>query len=622
MKKRTVQLCAAGTLTLLGLGLAGCSLPADVLARTRQPSRGGSAGGGQSPPSFANPSAPSSVHLQQGEGSISGRKYLDSNNNQAMDAGDVSLANWMIRLYDRREGGRIDWSAPVATLRTDDSGAFSFKGLKAGDYVVAAAASGNSGARFEQTGMLDPAGAERIRLRTLKSKPSLKGRVQDFEPFGYKVKLAEQGTVDLALVNHPDRAPEAAIALPILSEAEASREGSTGRFGVPFVISRQANILDGHQIAVQADGDTLLGFMAVSNQWEIGDLGFNTYAQKLNPRGGMLGRQLQLDQEADEADVAFNSRDSVFLAAWERHERQPAFDAPGPATAVHPEVIRGGLLGANGGVISPDLKFSDEGPSDNVAIAYNPGRNQFFAAFDSLRSDAGNNLAPVHILGQLFDARGSRLDQNVQISLAGENNVFPHVAMSSEDQVCLVVWNDHRNGNWDVFGRLVNRAGRPIGGEIPIASDPANQRFPRVTATEHGFLVVWEDDRNLLATGTDVYGQFIEVDGQSEGGNFAISKALGDQLGPDVDFNEESDNSLVVWSDTRNLATTATDIFGQLVEEGHPLVDGNFLISNHPDDEVGVTLNAIPGQHRSLVSWTHENVPQLIQQLKGLFVRH
>ncbi|HPO70993.1 MAG TPA: hypothetical protein PKV53_11905, partial [Anaerohalosphaeraceae bacterium] len=50
----------------------------------------------------------------------------------------------------------------------------------------------------------------------------------------------------------------------------------------------------------------------------------------------------------------------------------------------------------------------------------------------------------------------------------------------------LVVWQDNRNGNWDIYGyNLITRQ------EFAITDDPADQIHPAVSGT----LVVWEDYR-------------------------------------------------------------------------------------------------------------------------------
>lgn len=76
---------------------------------------------------------------------------------------------------------------------------------------------------------------------------------------------------------------------------------------------------------------------------------------------------------------------------------------------------------------------------------------------------------------------------------------------SRDDQRPAVAWNGTRflvtwehtfaTGDIDVDGRIVNRAGFPIGSVISVVAPVGNQTFPSVTAVGATFFVVWSDDR-------------------------------------------------------------------------------------------------------------------------------
>jgi hypothetical protein len=76
---------------------------------------------------------------------------------------------------------------------------------------------------------------------------------------------------------------------------------------------------------------------------------------------------------------------------------------------------------------------------------------------------------------------------------------------SRDDQRPAVAWNGTRflvtwehtfgTGDIDVYGRIVNRAGFPIGSVFSVVAPVGNQTFPSVTAVGATFFVVWSDDR-------------------------------------------------------------------------------------------------------------------------------
>jgi beta propeller repeat protein len=98
----------------------------------------------------------------------------------------------------------------------------------------------------------------------------------------------------------------------------------------------------------------------------------------------------------------------------------------------------------------------------------------------------------------------------------------------------LVVWQDKRNGTWDIYGRRFDRAtGQPSGDVFPICTAAGDQTLPAVDAE----LVVWQDSRN---GDWDVFGYDVEGAIESE-----IAVVPGDQCRPDIC------GSVAVWQDSR-----------------------------------------------------------------------
>lgn len=80
--------------------------------------------------------------------------------------------------------------------------------------------------------------------------------------------------------------------------------------------------------------------------------------------------------------------------------------------------------------------------------------------------------------------------------------VDPRIACAADG--CFVAWTDGRDGGEDVYGAWIDRAGTVSPGEgIALTSLPSSQRAGAVAAVDGGFLVVWEDRR---AGDEDLYG--------------------------------------------------------------------------------------------------------------------
>lgn len=140
----------------------------------------------------------------------------------------------------------------------------------------------------------------------------------------------------------------------------------------------------------------------------------------------------------------------------------------------------------------------------------------------------------------------------------------------------LVVWTDGRldEEDPDIFGnRILPDRAALDGRGFPIVTEEGTQQQPAVTWTGERFLAVWEDDRN---GDFDIFGARVEPDGDvKEEDGFPIAVADGEQRFPDL--AHKGYRSLVVWDDTRS---GDHRVRGAEVEEDGDVLDGRgFRIS-------------------------------------------
>ena len=164
------------------------------------------------------------------------------------------------------------------------------------------------------------------------------------------------------------------------------------------------------------------------------------------------------------------------------------------------------------------------------------------------------------------------------VSLPMDSHWEPAVAYNPDDDVYLVVWEDRRPGTneADIYGQFVSSSGIPLRDNVVIAAAADNQLDPAVAynATDHTYLVIWEDNRG--GVDYDVYGQFIEASGALSGTNFALNTHTGHQLEPDVIYDPSTNHYLAVWDDTE-----ADQIEGQLLDpSGVLLAPEGFAIAS------------------------------------------
>ncbi|MEO0101787.1 MAG: T9SS type A sorting domain-containing protein, partial [candidate division WOR-3 bacterium] len=172
------------------------------------------------------------------------------------------------------------------------------------------------------------------------------------------------------------------------------------------------------------------------------------------------------------------------------------------------------------------------------------------------------------IYGARVSQAGVVLDTNgIPISIAIERQRYPSIAFDGTNY--LVVWQDRRLGDWHIYGARVSQAGIVLDTNgIPISIAPERQRYPSVAFDGTNYLVVWEDRRS---GNSDIYGARVSQAGALLDTNgIAISTAATSQMYPSIAF--DGTNYLVVW---RDYHSGEYDIYGARVSQAGIVLDTN-----------------------------------------------
>ncbi len=132
----------------------------------------------------------------------------------------------------------------------------------------------------------------------------------------------------------------------------------------------------------------------------------------------------------------------------------------------------------------------------------------------------------------------------------------------------VVVWQDGRDGNSDIYGSNLSAHN-----EFTVCTATNDQQAPAIC----GDIVVWHDERSGKA---DIYGYDLNL-----GQEFTVCTEAADQFQPDVS------GDLVVWHDYRNQSVSNRDIYGYNLGTGqeftvctnvftqtYPAIDGNVVV--------------------------------------------
>lgn len=280
--------------------------------------------------------------------------------------------------------------------------------------------------------------------------------------------------------------------------------------------------------------------------------GFDLLAQLVNPDFTLAGGEISVANLIGAQQVPVVARDGAgYFAAWQdqRDPKAPAiFGAP---------ISAAGVVGTSAVLVRGNNR------EFNPAVG-RAGTTQFVAWADS-RSVEGTDLEFVRFSSSKLDATARA------VSTAPNSQVSPSISASGAAGA-HIVWSDTRNGtDFDIFGSRINADGTVSNtAGIAIAVATGDQLVPSVASDAAGAsaLVVWQDRRNGKF---DIFGALLDATGNVVQGDIVISDAAGDQTRPTVAFDPASSQWVVVWADGRD--TTNTDVFATRVSTTGQVLD-------------------------------------------------
>ncbi|MCA9670104.1 MAG: putative metal-binding motif-containing protein [Myxococcales bacterium] len=168
---------------------------------------------------------------------------------------------------------------------------------------------------------------------------------------------------------------------------------------------------------------------------------------------------------------------------------------------------------------------TDGAQNDNYSEIASSG-SSFLVVFRRLATD-------YDIYGRVMTTSGTMSGNPFAISSATGHQYQPHAIYGGSSY--LVVWDDYRSSNYDVYGQRVTGSGTLSGANFAISTVASSQYRPRVTYCGSRWVVAWRDSRH---SSTTIYGQTVNSSGALEGSqafnNRIIYATTATQSLPDV----------------------------------------------------------------------------------------
>jgi hypothetical protein len=275
---------------------------------------------------------------------------------------------------------------------------------------------------------------------------------------------------------------------------------------------------------------------------------------------------------ATEPAIAYSTESDEWLVCWTED----------PDGADEGDVDCKRVDATDGTVVDEDpIEVSDESSGDNalapaVAVNEEDSDYRFLVTWTDNRNDSLGDIRARIVTGG--GSPGSAVWVDTTVDTAASASAVAYDPNGDSDGEWLVVYAE--NSVLDIHGQRVKYdASQVNGSQISICSASLTQSAPVVAYNDRDdeFLVTWEDNRNSLLTGWDVYGIRV-ANGSTTGSELSVNMGATNQRYPTLAYNANVNEYLVGWQE----ATTAVKV-QQLSNDGE-IMDGLYTVSGTGSD--------------------------------------
>jgi len=313
------------------------------------------------------------------------------------------------------------------------------------------------------------------------------------------------------------------------------------------------------------------------------------YGQFVNSDASIEGNSFKISEDVlnnyvgyADVDVAYDSNNQQFLVTWRLREMAYFTVSgdeeynPDEVDEDSPERIVGQMIDLDGNPIGDNFTIaSGYQLEDYISLAYNNFNDNFLIVWAEGRSDSLDIDIKGRTIG--FDIDGNLVDSPViDICISSGEHDKPAIIYSAIENKYLVVWQDYRGEDRDIYGRFVNSDG-VLEEEFIICNYAEHQISPAVTYNEQeqNFLVTWSDERDSLSIDQSVYGRLVDLNGQLLGEEALIAFEENSYHEPvAVTYNNGSKKSLILYNENYN------HVFAQKVSDNLALDGDKIEIGN------------------------------------------
>lgn len=207
------------------------------------------------------------------------------------------------------------------------------------------------------------------------------------------------------------------------------------------------------------------------------------------------------------------------------------------------------------------------------------------------------------VYAQLVDASGSAqwTTDGVALCVASDKQENPRIA-SDGGGGAIVAWEDFRNGDFDIYVQRVDAYGTVVWtfNGVAVCSASGDQHIPQIIPDgSGGAIIVWEDYRGI---DYDLYAQRVDAAGTPlwTADGVPVCSSTGHQFEPRI-ITDDGGGAIVTWYDLR---AANFDIYAQRIDFSGTVqwTAGGVVICNATDDQYASEI-ARDGTGGAIITW-------------------
>ncbi len=307
---------------------------------------------------------------------------------------------------------------------------------------------------------------------------------------------------------------------------------------------------------------------------------YDIYFQRYTSTGGALGVNTKVNDDVDSVkqwspSISMDGAGN-FVIVWidERNVNRDIYYQRYTST--------GSALGVNT-IVNDDAGNADQvSPSISMDVTGN-----FVIVWQDFRS------ANWDIYYQRYTSTSTTLGVNTKVNddAGSEFQMGPSISSMDAAGNYVIVWQDYRNVNWDIYYQRYTSTGTTLGVNTKVNDDAgsAYQKVPSISMDGVGdFVIAWQDYR-YGQNNSDIIGQRYFASGSPNGVNYRIvaDGPNNGEISPEVFAN--SSDIIFLWMDNRR--SEGWDIYAKIVSWNWSGVTDVEIIDNNMLAEFSLSQN-------------------------------